>query len=325
MRPLDAHPGGTRPVWTPAAGGGPQARVRLMGDAIVFACPGMQNLTVRHAVTVLCATGPQPLHVRCNGQMVAGQVLLIRPMAHKTIHAIDQPLVLADLEPAHPQYRRLHAPGAPPVQALDARTSAPFLDMARAFATGRLQGRALDASARQAIDALAQPFAVPAPLDPRVRRLMCQLDEDPGAELGGLAGALDLSPHHASRLFGQGLGLPLRRYVLSVKIRAAASFMGSGLALTQIAQAAGFVDSAHFSKVWVQCYGASPSQFFDGNRTHIDMADQPDWLLWYLARRDSDLPPPASSVQTPWIHRHRTRGGAPKAPGATDTAAGSAR
>ncbi|HCE29186.1 MAG TPA: hypothetical protein DET46_10905 [Comamonadaceae bacterium] len=315
---------GARSVWTPAADGAPQARVRLMGDAIVFACPGMQNITVRHAATVLCATGSQPLHVRCDGQTIAGQVLLIRPMAHKTIHAIDQPLVLIDLEPTHPQYRRLNALGAPPVQALDTGVAQPFLHMARAFAAGRLQGRELDSRARQAIDALAQPFPAPAPLDARVRQLMCLLDENPGAELEQLVRPMDLSPHHASRLFGQGLGLPLRRYVLSIKIRAAASFMGSGLALTQIAQAAGFVDSAHFSKVWTQCYGASPSQFFGGGRTHIDMADQPDWLLWYLARRDSDLPPPSSGVQTPWIHRQRARSGVPKAAGATDTAAGSA-
>jgi AraC-like DNA-binding protein len=107
--------------------------------------------------------------------------------------------------------------------------------------------------------------------------------------------------HHASRLFHQGLGLPLRRYALSIKIRAAASFMGSGLSLTQIAQAAGFVDSAHFAKVWSQCYGAAPSRFFDTGCTHIDQADQPDWLLWYLAQRDRDLPPPAADAQTPWV------------------------
>ena len=82
--------------------------------------------------------------------------------------------------------------------------------------------------------------------------------------------------------------------------------MGSGLALTQIAQAAGFVDSAHFAKVWAQNYGAAPSRFFDTASTHIDQTDQPDWLLWYLAQRDRDLPPPAPGAQTPWVHRRRT-------------------
>lgn len=313
-----------RSVWTPPADGAPRARMRLLGDAIVFACPGMENTTVRHAATVLCATDTRPLRATCGGQTVAGQVLLVRPMARKTIQALGQPLVLVDLEPTHPQYRRLQAPGAPGVQALDAGDCAGFLDMARAFAAGRLQGRALDAGVREAMDAIARPFRAPAPLDARVRRLMSLLDEDPGAELERLARPLDLSPHHASRLFGRGLGLPLRRYALSIKIRAAASFMGSGLALTQVAQAAGFVDSAHFAKVWAQCYGAPPSQFFPADATLLDTADQPDWLLWYLARRDSDLPPPPPDAQTPWVHRRPVRRAGPWGAGVTDSAAGSA-
>ncbi|MDP3231087.1 MAG: AraC family transcriptional regulator [Acidovorax sp.] len=305
---------GSRPVWTPPAEGAPRARVRLLGDAIAFACPGMQNTTVRHSATVLCATGEQPLRVVCDGQVVQGQVLLIRPMARKTIHAVGQPLVLIDLEPTHPQYRRFHAVSAPGAQALDASNCAALLGMAQAFGAGQLGGRDLDASARHAIDSLvSRLLPAPAPLDARVRRLMSLLDEDPSAELDQMARQLDLSPHHASRLFGQGLGLPLRRYALSVKIRAAASFMGSGLALTAVAQAAGFVDSAHFSKVWVQCYGASPSHFFHAGDLHIDAADQPDWLLWYLARRDRDLPPPRSDAQTPWVHRRSAQGGRPRA------------
>lgn len=322
--PETAARGGARSVWTLPPDGGPRARMRLLGDAIVFACPGMENTTVRHAATVLCATGPQPLRATCGGQTVAGRVLLVRPMACKTIQALGQPLVLVDLEPTHPQYRRLQGAGLPEVQALDSEGCTGFLDMARAFAAGDLQGRALDEGVRAAVDAVAGRFPARAPLDPRVRRLMCLLDEDPGAELDRLARHLDLSPHHASRLFGQGLGLPLRRYALSIKIRAAASFMGSGLALTQVAQAAGFVDSAHFAKVWTQCYGAPPSQFFPAGATHIDTTDQPDWLLWYLARRDSELPPPPPEAQTPWIHRRSAQCGRPRGAGATGSAAGSA-
>ena len=306
---LEAPPGGagTGSVWTPAAQGIPHARVRLLGDAIVFACPGMRNTTVRHAATVLCSTSGQALSATCHGQTVTGPVLLIQPMARKTIDAIDRPLVLIDLEPTHPLYRYFHGLAAPGVQALDAGACAALQDMAHTFAAGALQGQALDEQARAAIAALAQHLPPPAPLDPRVRKLMWLLDEDPGAALERLAPSLGLSAHHASRLFHQSLGLPLRRYALSIKIRAAASFMGSGLALTQIAQAAGFVDSAHFAKVWTQCYGAAPSRFFDTNGTHTDLTDQPDWLLWYLARRDNDLPPPPPDAQTPWIHRRRTR------------------
>ena len=303
-----------RSIWTPPSDGAPRARIRLMGDATVFACPGMENTTVRHAITVICATGEKPLCINCDGEMITGQVLLIQPMARKTVHAIDLPLALVDMEPSHPQYRRLIVPDGPGVQALDPGACSDFLNMARAFEVGSLQGRELDASARAAIDAIAGQFPAPESISPFVRKLMHMLDEDPGAELDQLAEQLDVSPHHASRLFCQGIGVPLRRYVLSVKIRAACSFMGSGLPLTQVAQAAGFVDSAHFAKVWLQCYGASPSQFFHAGPTHIDTTDQPDWLLWYLARRDNNQPAPSPDAQTPLIHRRRSPASGAQAP-----------
>lgn len=295
-----------RSVWTAAPAGQPQARVRLLGDAIVFACPGMRNTTQRHAATLLCSTDGQALQARCQGHTVQAPALLIAPMACKTVDALDRPLLLIDLEPGHPHYRHFQALAAPGVQALQGAPCAALQDLGRAFAAGRLQGQAVDAQVREAVAATVHQLPQPKPLDPRVRKLMCLLDEDPGAVLERLAPSLGLSAHHASRLFHQGLGLPLRRYALSIKIRAAASFMGSGLALTQIAQAAGFVDSAHFAKVWAQNYGAAPSRFFDTANTHIDQTDQPDWLLWYLAQRDRDLPPPAPGAQTPWVHRRRT-------------------
>lgn len=295
----------SRSVWTQPAPGGAAARVRLMGDSLAFACPGMENTTVRHSVTVMCAIGDKPLAISCDGAMVEGQVLLIQPMVRKKVHAIGVPLVLIDLEPTHPQYRRLISHNAPDVQALDATACTGFLDMARAFEAGTLRGRALDVRARQAIDTIAAQFPARPPLTALVHKLMLMLDEDPGAELDQLVEQLGVSSHHTSRLFCQELGLPLRRYALSVKIRAASSFMGSGLPLTQVAQAAGFVDSAHFAKVWLQCYGASPSQFFHLGPPHLDTADQPDWLLWYMARRDrsQEVPAPLPDAQTPLIHR----------------------
>lgn len=291
--------------WTPPPTEAAQTRMRLLGDAIVFACAGMQNTTTRHAVTLLCSLDGQALHASTPSTTVAGQVLLIAPMAAKTICALDCPLVLVDIEPAHPRYRHFTRPGTAELQALDTDHCQPLRAMAQAFAAGQLHGQAVDASVRAAVDALAKRQASPGTLDARIRQLMGLLDENPCAELTELAPQVGLSPHHASRLFAQVLGLPLRRYALAVKIRAAASFMGSGLPLTQIAQAAGFVDSAHFSKVWVQCYGAPPSHFFNPAKVHVDQTDQPDWLLWYLAQRDGNLPPPAAGAQSPWVHRQR--------------------
>jgi AraC-like DNA-binding protein len=290
-------------AWTRPPGGAPAARVRPMGDAALFGCAGMENTTHRHAATILCTTGADPLQVECDGETVEAHVLAIKPMVPKTIRAMDRPVVLIDMEPSHPQYRCFHGVGAPGVQALAPDQCPALLAMAEGFETAALRGAELDRRARKAIDEVAHQFPEPPPLDRRVIQLMYMLTESPGASLDALAAALGMSAHHASRLFSAGLGLPTRRYLLSCKIRAATSFLGSGRPLTEIAVASGFVDSAHFSKVWTQNYGAPPSQFYSDEHTWVDTAELPDWLEWYLAHRDANLPPAQTGPSAPWLYR----------------------
>lgn len=290
-------------AWTRPHPHAPSARVRPMGDAAVFACAGMENTTHRHAATILCTTGTAPLRVACEGQTLEAHVLAIKPMVPKTILAMDQPVVLIDMEPSHPQYRYFHGVQAPGVQALSTQDCPTLMAMASGFETGALCGAELDRHARKAIDEVASQFAEPSPLDRRVLQLMYMLTESPGASLDSLAAALGMSAHHASRLFTNGLGLPTRRYLLSCKIRAATSFLGSGRPLTEIAVAAGFADSAHFSKVWTQNYGSPPSQFYNEAQTVVDTLALPDWLEWYLAHRDANMPRAQTDTATPWLYR----------------------
>ncbi len=281
----------------------PAARVRPMGDAAVFACAGMENTTQRHAATILCTTGETPLRVECEGHTCEAHVLAIKPMVLKTIRAMDQTVVLIDMEPSHPQYRFFHGVGGPGVQALAWERCPALLAMAAGFKAGTLCGAELDRRARTAIDEVAKQFPEPPALDRRVLQLMYMLNESPGASLDTLAAILGMSAHHASRLFSTGLGIPTRRYLLSCKIRAATSFLGSGRPLTEIAVASGFVDSAHFSKVWTQNYGSPPSQFYSEGQTRVDTAELPDWLEWYLAHRDANLPRARTGSSTPWLYR----------------------
>jgi AraC-like DNA-binding protein len=277
-----------------------------MGDAAVFACAGMENTTHRHAATILCTVDAAPLRVECEGHTVEGHVIAIGPMVLKTIRAMDQSVVLIDMEPSHPQYRYFHGVASPGVQALPQQHCPMLMALASTFGSGALCGAELDRQARKAIDEVARQFPEPPPLDRRVIQLMYMLTESPGASLESLAAALGMSAHHASRLFSNGLGVPTRRYLLSCKIRAATSFLGSGRPLTEIAVASGFVDSAHFSKVWTQNYGSPPSQFYNNEHTQVDTVELPDWLEWYLAHRDANLPRAQTGSSTPWLYRPTT-------------------
>lgn len=258
-------------------------RIRLMGDSYAYACAGMVSRACRHSVTLLCAVGESPLELQSRHGTLRAGVLLVAPLVSRRIEAAGTPFVLVDLEPSHASFRRIaRAAGAagvqvlppelPPVQALR--------ELCGAFHAGRLQGPALDASMRAAVTTLADIWPDPGPLDPRVAWMMGAMDCTPCITLERLAQQLALSPTRASRLFSAQMGIPSRAYAMAAKVRAAARRMGSGCSLTEVALAAGFADSAHFAKVWLRCYGAPPSRFFQPQRVQLDADGLPDWARW---------------------------------------------
>jgi AraC-like DNA-binding protein len=270
---------------------------RLLGDGIVYASSGLDTWTVRHAATVVVAATPREIAFHTAQGGVQGRLLVVRPLVPKRLLALQAPLVLVDLEPSHPLYRCfLRAPDdarAPGTCALPLEEHPALAALAAGFISGRLRGAAVDQAVQQALLDLVRRFPPPPPLDPRVAHMMALLDTDPSLGLGAVAKAAGVSAHRASQLFSQNLGLPWRRVVLSAKIRRAGRYMGSGRRLTDVAQDAGFTDSAHFARVWIQSYGASPSAFFPPTRTAMDAQALPDWRRQRHARLQAlGLAPP---------------------------------
>ena len=211
-------------------------------------------------------------------------MVIVAPQVRRHLLASGVPFLMVDLEPSHMRFRALaNAAAAPGVMALGHGLAAELRTLGQDFRTHRLGGAEYDQALRQAVHRLAQAFPEPPALDERVRWMMQAIDANPSRSLGALASELSLSAEHACRLFSSQLGVSLRTYALSNKIRAAARCMGMGYSLTEVAQMAGFVDSAHFAKVWVRCYGRAPSAYFPAERTHMDSTALPAWI-W---------PPPA--------------------------------
>jgi AraC-like DNA-binding protein len=74
-----------------------------------------------------------------------------------------------------------------------------------------------------------------------------------------LAESIFLSTSRFSHLFKEQVGLPLRRYILWCRIRKALEALLNGQNFTKSAHAAGFSDSAHFSRTFSEMFGVSPS------------------------------------------------------------------
>lgn len=254
------------------------ARGRLMGDAFCFACAGLLSHACRHSVTLLQALDPRrPVEITTRQGTLTGQLILVPPLLERSLRAEHAPFLMVDVEPIHLEYRTFASAG-PGAMRLDHLAFEPLRAIGQAFFDDALRGRELDRSMRHSLGLLARHFPQPPALDPRVRWMMTEIQGDPTRALADLAAELGLSVEHASRLFSRQAGLSLRMYGLSSKIRLAARYLGRGHPLTEVAQMAGFADSAHFAKVWTRCYGAPPSVYFPVDRMQVDHSALPGWI-----------------------------------------------
>jgi AraC-like DNA-binding protein len=254
-------------------------RLGLLGDSFIYTCASVRSHVCRHSVTLACALGSEPLTVTVGGRRWVGQLVAMRPFSPREIDSGGQPVALIDLEPTHLRYNTFSrsASGPPPVLLLDPDRFAGLITCARAFADRTLDGRRLQASVQLQVGSVADSIGPLRPVDPRVLSMMAAVRMDTGLSLAALGRHVGMSATQASRTFVEALGITVRQYSLAAKIQRAAMFFGSGRALTEIALASGFTDSAHLAKVWMRCYGASPSRHFGALRGADDSRVDHAW------------------------------------------------
>ncbi|MCE9500586.1 MAG: AraC family transcriptional regulator [Leptospira sp.] len=95
-------------------------------------------------------------------------------------------------------------------------------------------------------------------------KLRSELPEN--IRVGDLAKEVALSSDRLMRLFKEQLGLPIRRYLLWLRILESVKHLKNNSNLTEAAHAAGFSDSAHMSRTFKENFGIQPSFFFGENR-----------------------------------------------------------
>ena len=105
--------------------------------------------------------------------------------------------------------------------------------------------------------------------DERTALLHALLRQNPDCSLDEVARALNVSCTGASHLFARSVGLPLRTYQHWIKCMRATQWFGGDATLTEIAQRAGFADSAHLSRAWQRRYGFPPSYVRDPSHVRV--------------------------------------------------------
>jgi AraC-like DNA-binding protein len=104
----------------------------------------------------------------------------------------------------------------------------------------------------------------PPSIDHRVKRALRALPEKlaktEAVSLHAVAGSVGLSPSRFLHLFTTSVGVPLRPYVLWLRLQCGARELARGKSVADAAYAAGFSDAAHFSRTFRRMIGATPSQ-----------------------------------------------------------------
>ncbi|WP_426233871.1 helix-turn-helix domain-containing protein [Pseudomonas sp. TWP3-2] len=98
--------------------------------------------------------------------------------------------------------------------------------------------------------------------DPRIERALAAIDTSLSGKVAAnaVAATAHLSVSQLQRLFVSQVGLPVRRLVLWRRLRLAMAAILAGSAVTDAAHAAGFADSAHFSRSLKKLFGVTARQ-----------------------------------------------------------------
>lgn len=151
---------------------------------------------------------------------------------------------------------RLFAAGVPLVAVPDEMLGDLPAQLTLAFRKRDRSDAALEALARSVISQLAGGLTAPPP-DARVGQILewaaTQLDRP--VSLADAARRVALSKDRLRHLFVEQTGLPLRSYLLWLRMTRAIEAFAAGSSLTEAAHQAGFADSAHFSRTFRRMFG----------------------------------------------------------------------
>jgi len=107
-------------------------------------------------------------------------------------------------------------------------------------------------------------------MDPRVQRVLTYMRSHLGnsrdLSLKALAAVAGLSPSRFMHRFTESLGVPLRPYILWLRVQRAACELMTGAPISRAVHRAGFSDAAHLTRTFRRLLGMTPSDLALGER-----------------------------------------------------------
>lgn len=236
-----------------------KGRLVFNPDFVLFLGTGLHARAHRHLSASITLSLDRAFEVRQGSNVRKARVMLVRPDTEHALDARAAQIINLQLDPETELYARLRD-GALRDQRmvlLDAVEPRLLRTLHDASNATHWLGQSLSA-------ALLDHFGVPHATtcyDPRVAQALALLKESfPDALASELvAKRVAASESRLMHLFREQVGVPLRRYMLWLRLRHLLFGVALGQTLTYAAHAAGFSDSAHFARVFGSMFGLPPS------------------------------------------------------------------
>lgn len=244
-------------------------------DRFLYATPAIKSgPTSRYSITVLLSITGKPFTVNAGGADAgAFNAVVVGPNVERTLDAsVESGLLSFNFDPQSYEYhallRYLNARRLGVLEFGDFRDLMPAF---KALTLGQLNCGLAFRLCHHLVRKISDYKPPNIMLDLRVlhvaQRLKAELPLAPTIE--ELADNVGLSPDRLTHLFTEQLGLSVRSYLAWAKVRRATVLLGSGMALTDIAQQVGFTDSAHLSRTFKEFFGLNPSFLADSRYVQV--------------------------------------------------------
>jgi AraC-like DNA-binding protein len=235
-----------------------KGRLVFNPDFVLFLGTGLHARAHRHLSASITLSLDRSFEVRQGGSVREARVMLVRPDTEHALDARAAQIINVQLDPETDLYARLRdgALRSDRMVLLDAVEP----NLSRSL-TAACQATWLGKSL---VGALLGHFGVAhaaTSYDPRVAQALALLKESFPDALGSelLAKRVAASESRLMHLFREQVGVPLRRYMLWLRLRHLLFGVALGQTFTYAAHAAGFADSAHFARVFGSMFGLPPS------------------------------------------------------------------
>ncbi|MCR9141685.1 MAG: AraC family transcriptional regulator [bacterium] len=245
-----------------------QEHLYLYDGRIIYACPGMETEAHRHvAAEILIATGEASFIVRHSGREEEFQAAMISPNTDHELLAGDTELMVFMIDPDSQEFQFFADDSRNQgVRALDRDDFRPLFDRFRAARAGSLSCRDSYQLLNDLLMSMANFELPPRQWDERIARVLEMIKNTADlseVSIYKLAEAIGVSDNRLMHLFKDHMGLPLRRYLLWLRVRRVAMMIKDGVNITEAAHAAGFSDAAHLSRTFKEMFGVPPTFFLN--------------------------------------------------------------